>query len=134
MMGPSAKPDSSTQVVPVISPLPLREYQPAKQGSSKLLSPRGRIAVTPVRMGPFPRTNFSEPSIIVVCPTCTPATSVIALKGPGFPSNGMPKSRARGFDPAFRNDRIRMDRKRFFMVSPVILLKIKRDQYIDFRI
>ena len=33
--GPSRKPDSSTQVVPVISPLPFSEYQPAKTGSPK---------------------------------------------------------------------------------------------------
>ena len=31
--GPSRKPDSSTQVVPVISPFPFSEYQPAKTGS-----------------------------------------------------------------------------------------------------
>jgi len=30
--GPSRKPDSSTQVVPVISPLPLSDHQPAKTG------------------------------------------------------------------------------------------------------
>ena len=33
MMGPSRKPDSSSQVVPVISPLPLRVNQAAKTGS-----------------------------------------------------------------------------------------------------
>ena len=33
MTGPSRKPDSSTQVVPVISPLPLSENHPAKTGS-----------------------------------------------------------------------------------------------------
>ena len=46
--GPSRKPDSSTHVVPVISPLPFSENQPANTGSLVAL-PRGRIAVTPVR-------------------------------------------------------------------------------------
>ena len=32
MTGPSRKPDSSTQVVPVISPLPFCENQPANTG------------------------------------------------------------------------------------------------------
>ena len=32
----------------------------------------------------------------VTWPTVTPATSVIAFSGPGVPSNGMPRSRARG--------------------------------------
>src|SRR5215510_11995798 len=38
--GPSRNPDSSTQVVPVISPLPLSENHPAKTGSFDVL-PRG---------------------------------------------------------------------------------------------
>jgi hypothetical protein len=37
-----------------------------------------------------------DPEINVVWPTVTPATSVMALKGPGVPSNGTPKSLARG--------------------------------------
>src|SRR5579872_1569153 len=93
--GPSRKPDSSTQVVPVISPLPFSVNQPAKTGS--LLSrPRGRTAVTPVRTGPTPTFSGPLPEIRVVLPTCTPATSVMALSGPGVPSKGTPKSRARG--------------------------------------
>jgi hypothetical protein len=92
--GPSRKPDSSTQVVPVISPLPLSEYQPAKTGENLL--PRGSMAVTPVRTGPSPTRSAPSPSINVTCPTLTPATSVIALSGPGSPSNGTPRSRARG--------------------------------------
>src|SRR5580693_2652007 len=52
--GPSRNPDSSTHVVPVISPLPLSDHQPAKTGSFMEFIPRGRIAVTPVRMGPLP--------------------------------------------------------------------------------
>src|SRR5512146_776254 len=93
--GPSRKPDSSTQVVPVISPLPFSVNQAAKTGS--LLSrPRGRTAVTPVRTGPTPTLSGPSPEIRVVLPTCTPATSVMALSGPGVPSKGTPKSRARG--------------------------------------
>src|SRR5437870_9764204 len=46
--GPHRNPDSSTQVVPVISPLPFIVNQPANTGSSESL-PRGKIAVTPVR-------------------------------------------------------------------------------------
>ena len=81
--GPSRKPDSSTQVVPVISPLPLREYQPAKTGSLMLFLPRGRMAVTPVRTGPLPTTSLPSPEMSVVKPTSTPATSVMALIGAG---------------------------------------------------
>src|SRR5947209_16522563 len=80
--GPPSKPDSSTQVVPVISPLPLSVNQPANTGSPEVL-PRGRIAVTPVRTGPCPTTSFPDPATTVVCPTSTPATSVMALSGPG---------------------------------------------------
>src|ERR1041384_3979384 len=94
--GPARNPDSSLQVVPVISPLPFSVNQPAITGSPLVL-PRGRIAVTPVRTGPCPTTNGPWPEMIVTCPTSTPATSVIALSGPGVPSNGTPRSRARGF-------------------------------------
>src|SRR5262245_35254651 len=55
--GPHSSPDSSTHVVPVISPLPFCENQPAKTGSPGLALPRGRIAVTPVRTGPEPTFN-----------------------------------------------------------------------------
>src|SRR5262245_27600768 len=37
--------------------------------------------------------------MIVDCPTVTPRTSVIAFSGPGVPSNGTPRSRARGLPP-----------------------------------
>src|SRR5262245_2735518 len=94
--GPSRKPDSSTQVVPVISPLPFCENQPANEGLASVSAPRGRITVTPVRTGPTPTSSAPEPSIRVVWPTLTPATSVIALNGPGVPTNGTPRSRARG--------------------------------------
>src|ERR1700689_920161 len=95
--GPSRNPDSSTQVVPVISPLPFCANQPAKTGLFKESAPRGNTAVTPVRIGPLPTCNLPEPEISVVWPTVTPATSVMALSGPGVPSKGTPRSRARGF-------------------------------------
>ena len=38
--------------------------------------------------------------MIVLCPTVTPRTSVMALPGPGVPSNGTPRSRARGLSAA----------------------------------
>src|SRR5580692_4771297 len=95
--GPSRKPDSSTQVVPVISPLPFCVNQAANTGFDKESRPRGSTAVTPVRTGPLPTFNLPDPEINVVWPTRTPATSVMALSGPGVPSNGTPRSRARGF-------------------------------------
>src|ERR671925_465507 len=58
--GPSRKPDSSTHVVPVISPFPFRENQPANTPSCDAL-PRGRTAVTPVRTGPELTTSFPLP-------------------------------------------------------------------------
>jgi len=58
--------------------------------------PRGKIAVTPVRTGPLPTTRRPSPEISVLYPTSTPATSVIAFSGPGVPSKGTPRSRARG--------------------------------------
>src|SRR5438445_724350 len=94
--GPHKKPDSSSQVVPVISPLPLSVNQPAKTGSPERL-PRGRTAVTPVRTGPFPTTSLPLPETSVACPTSTPATSVMASSGPGVPSSGIRRSRARSF-------------------------------------
>ena len=93
--GPSSRPDSSTHAVPVISPFPLSENHPAKTGSADAF-PRGKTAVTPVRTGPSPRTSGPLPLMIVACPTSTPATSVMAFWGPGVPSNGTPRSRARG--------------------------------------
>src|SRR6184192_3487898 len=92
--GPHRNPDSSTQVVPVISPLPFIVNQPANTGSSESL-PRGKIAVTPVRTGPFPTTSLPFPSTSVRWPTSMPPTSVMASRGPGVPSNGMPKARPR---------------------------------------
>src|SRR5208337_4846107 len=93
--------DSSTQVVPVISPLPFNDHQAANTASSNDFSPRGKIAVTPVRTGPLPASSFPSPEISVVWPTVTPGTSVIALNGPGVPSKGTPRSRARGLAAFF---------------------------------
>ena len=54
------------------------------------------MAVTPVRTGPLPTSSLPSPEISVVWPTSTPLTSVMALLGPGVPSKGTPRSRARG--------------------------------------
>src|SRR5580698_10550210 len=93
--GPSRKPESSSQVVPVISPAPFSVNHPPKTASLEAF-PRGKIAVTPVRTGPTPTFSAPSPEINVVWPTSTPLTSVMAFNGPGVPSNGTPKSRARG--------------------------------------
>src|SRR5688500_9144953 len=87
--GPARNPASSSQVVPVISPLPLSVNQPPKTGSP-LVAPRGNTAVTPVRTGPWPTTSFPCPEMMVAWPTVTPATSVMAFSGPGEPSKGTP--------------------------------------------
>jgi len=100
MTGPASMPDSASQVVPVISPQPLSVCHAPKTGSQLL--PRGRMAVTPVRTaaGGSLEIRAAWPAgkweISVVWPTVTPATSVMALYAPGVPSNGMPRSRARG--------------------------------------
>src|ERR1700752_4836896 len=78
--GPSRNPESSTHVVPVISPLPFSVNHPAKTGSLESF-PRGRIAVTPVRTGPTPAGDDASPEISVVWPTSTPLTSVMAFSG-----------------------------------------------------
>src|SRR5207248_11718818 len=58
-------------------------------------------AVTPVRAGPRPGTSGPAPRTIVAWPTRTPATSVIALCGPGVMApRATPASRARGRRPA----------------------------------
>ena len=84
-------PPSSTQCVPVRSPKPLPAKLAANTGSHVL--PFGQTTVTPVRTACAP-----APEMMVLCPTSTPATSVIAFSAPGVPSNGTPRSRARGFD------------------------------------
>jgi hypothetical protein len=40
------------------------------------------MTVTPVRTGPLPGVSAPSPSMMVLCPTRTPGTSVIALFGP----------------------------------------------------
>ena len=94
--GPSSRPLSWTHVVPVISPLPFSVNQAANTGSGLAL-PRGWTTVTPVRTGPLPTTSVPLPEMSVVCPTSTPATSVIALSGPGVPPIGSLSSCSRGF-------------------------------------
>src|SRR5579863_1962622 len=54
------------------------------------------MAVTPVRTGPLPTSSLPSPEMRVVWPTSTPCTSVMELSGPGVPSKGTPRSRARG--------------------------------------
>ena len=56
--------------------------------------------MTPVLTGPSPTLSAPSPRTSVTCPTVTPETSVIALSGPGVPSNGTPRSRARGLSAA----------------------------------
>ena len=97
--GVSSTPDSSTQCVPVMSPLPFPMANAANAPWRPFL-PRGWIAVTPVRIGPLPTLRAPSPEISVTVPTSTPATSVMALLAPGVPSNGTPRSRARGLDCA----------------------------------
>src|SRR5689334_12436544 len=56
----------------------------------------GRMAVTPVRTGPFPRRSGPAPRMMVECPTRTPATSVMEFQRPGRKRpSGTPSSRAR---------------------------------------
>src|SRR5579862_5802125 len=97
MTGPERNPESSTHVVPVISPLPFSVNQAAKTASLEAL-PRGSTAVTPVRTGPTPTFSGPSPEMRVVLPTSTPLMSVIALSAPGVPSKGTPRSRARGLE------------------------------------
>ena len=52
--------------------------------------------LTPVRTGPFLRTRGPSLQISVLKLTSTPETGVIALFGPGVPSNGTPRSRVCG--------------------------------------
>src|SRR5580692_7690766 len=124
MTGPLRKPESSTQVVPVISPLPLRVNQAAKT-ASLLVLPRGWMAVTPVRTGPVPITSLPSPEIRVVWPTSTPLTSVMALLGPGVPSKGTPRSRARGLDwPDAERAQERISARNVALIRDVVILRL----------
>src|SRR5690606_31299306 len=51
-------------------------------------------------------TTSPSPLIKVAWPTSTPGTSVIAFFGPGCPSNGTPRSRARSAAPIARHGTI----------------------------
>ena len=81
-IGYSRKPDSLIQASPVISPVLLRTNDPAGTFLCHTSS-RGMTTVTPVRIGPSPGLSGPSPEMRVVWPTVTPATSVIALSGPG---------------------------------------------------
>ena len=70
-IGVVSSPDSCIHCRPVSSPLPFSRNGAANRTGSRA----GTMTVTPVRT--------SSPSTSVVCPTRTPATSVIALKAPG---------------------------------------------------
>src|SRR6202167_5581698 len=60
------------------------------------MSLRGNTAVTPVRTGPSPTCSGPDPRMMVVCPTRTPATSVIAFhRAVGYLPTVIPSSRAR---------------------------------------
>ncbi len=87
-IGVSISPSSTNWVLPAILPYPLPTSKPAGTFSWKIFPRWGKTAVTPVRI--------SSPSMSVTCPTRTPATSVMPLKGPGWKIPGaMPKARAR---------------------------------------
>ena len=95
-IAPPSRPASRIHSSPVSSPLPLSRWQPANTGSAQTSPSWGRITVTPVRTGPWPTTSGPSPSMRVVWPTRTPATSVMALHGPGRPRPmTIPRSRAR---------------------------------------
>ena len=85
--GVPRQPDSSSQAVPVISPLPFMLYHAPNTRPRNSL-PCGNTAVTPVLTGPLPTTSFPSPAIKVVCPTATPFTSVMAFRGARIPFEG----------------------------------------------
>lgn len=95
VIGKLKAPVSSMMCEPVNSPLPFWAKMPANTGVASSARGLGRMAVTPVRTGPLPTTSAPSPEISVEKPTATPATSVMALNGPGVPSKRMPKARAR---------------------------------------
>ena len=79
-IGDSIVPSSCTCVEPASLPKAFPTKTAPGTFSRKRLPPWGRIAVTPVRT--------ASPATTVVCPTRTPATSVIAFSGPGVPAPG----------------------------------------------
>src|SRR5262249_39909870 len=82
--------------------------KPPNAGSDDLF-PRGHTAVTPVLT--------LSPEISVRCPTSTPETSVIAFLGPGVPSRGTPRSRARGLFCATKPVASRSESTSFIVAS-----------------
>ncbi len=95
-MGVSISPHSMTCVMPETSPAPLSTKPPPFMRSMKMLPRLGRMAVTPVRTGPCPGLSGPSPRMMVLCPTSTPSTSVMALYRPVLKRpSGMPSSRAR---------------------------------------
>ena len=89
-------PHSMSCVIPDTSPAPFRMKPPPTTRSSKTLLGLGRMAVTPVRTGPWPTTSGPWPSMMVEWPTFTPATSVMAFQRPVLKRpRGTPRSRAR---------------------------------------
>ena len=88
-IGVSIVPSSRTWVEPASFPKALPTKTAPGTFSWKRFPPCGSTAVTPVRM--------VSPSRSVTWPTRTPATSVMAFRGPGGKTPGArPRSRARG--------------------------------------
>ena len=82
--------------MPETSPAPLSTKPPPFIRSMKMLPRLGRMAVTPVRTGPWPGRSGPSPRMMVLWPTSTPSTSVMALYLPGLKRpRGSPSSRAR---------------------------------------
>ena len=78
------------RMVPVISPLPLKLKKPANTDRPRCLRPRGQTTVTPVR------TTRGSSAIRSLADLARPATSVMALSGPGGSvPTVMPRSRSR---------------------------------------
>jgi hypothetical protein len=63
-IGVVSRPDSRTHSNPVSSPLPLSRWAPANTGFVPISS-CGMTTVTPVRIGPTPRSRAPWPSIRV---------------------------------------------------------------------
>ena len=69
------------------------ERMPARE--NRIVSPAARQYCCDASPGwSLAAHELPEPLMIVLCPTSTPATSVIAFSGPGVPSKGTPRSRA----------------------------------------
>ena len=80
-IGVVRNPDSRIHSRPVISPFPFSRCVPAKSGCPIDSSACGRIAVTPVRIGPLPRSRAPSPAISVSVATRTPLTSLTGALG-----------------------------------------------------